>query len=206
MASTSPVLISEIKIHQAVRRLARQIDRLARAQGIAQLTVVCVMDGAFIFCADLVRAMKTPTTIVFAKAQSYNGTKKGRTALAPLPNTLKGQTVLIVDTIYDTGKTIAKVIRAVRQQTCSITLVVLVEKRDKAKLKPRRGAVVPMRAPGLKTFVGFRLGGDPFLVGYGLDCSGQFRHLRDLRAFEPGSILMRGMWAMAKGAAGSRAV
>ena len=177
MSPQSPIVIAELNIRKAVRRLARQIDQHARANGIARLTVVCVMDGAFIFCADLVRAMKTPTTIVFAKARSYNGTKKGRTALAPLPKTLAGQPVLIVDTIYDTGKTIVKVVHAVRRHTSSVALAVLVEKRHKA--------VVPMRAAGIKTFAAFRLEGDPFLVGYGLDCNGQFRHLRDLRVFEP---------------------
>jgi hypoxanthine phosphoribosyltransferase len=177
MPPTSSLVISEIRIRRAVRRLARQIDRHARTQGIADLTIVCVLDGAFVFCADLIREMQTPTTIAFTKARSYNGTKKGRTTLAPLAGVVEGRPVLIVDTIYDTGKTIAKVIRAVRRHTTWIALAVLVEKRRKA--------VVPIGAAGVKTFVGFRIDDDPFLVGYGLDCGGQFRHLRDLRVFRP---------------------
>jgi hypoxanthine phosphoribosyltransferase len=133
MPPASPVVISENNIQRTVRRLARQIDQHARANGIAQITVLCVMDGAFIFCADLVRAMKTPSVVVFAKARSYNGTRKGRTALAPLPKTLAGQPVLIVDTIYDTGRTIARVVQALRRVTSPIALAVLVEKYDKAK-------------------------------------------------------------------------
>src|ERR1051325_8421858 len=172
MPSAIRPLISERKIRSAVRKLAREVDRFASSEKIAEMTVVCVMDGAFIFCADLVRKMKTPTRMVFVKARSYKGTKKGVTALSALPD-IPGQPVLIVDTIYDTGETIAKVIRAVRKHTSRIALALLVEKH--------REAPVAADANGVKTFVGMRLKGDPFLIGYGLDCSGKYRYLRDIR-------------------------
>lgn len=170
--------VSEQQIARTVHRLARQIDRYARAHGIPEFMVVCVLDGAFMFCADLVRAMRTPTALVFVKARSYNGTRRGALSLARLPNTLEGRPVLVVDTIYDTGKTIAKVLTEVRKQTSRIALAVLVQKRDKdGALNPRAFA------PPVDTFVGIRVPGDPFLVGYGLDVGGRFRHLKDIRIY-----------------------
>jgi hypoxanthine phosphoribosyltransferase len=169
------IVISEKRIRRSVERLARQIERHCRAKRISELTVLCVMDGAFIFCADLVRGLKTPTTIAFVKASSYNGTQRRSANLAPLPTAIRGRAVLVVDTIFDTGKTIAKVLRHVRKQTSQIALAILVAKQGKADLAAY--------SKGMKTFVGIYLEGDPFLVGYGLDCGGQFRHLKAIRLF-----------------------
>ena len=127
------------------------------------------------FCADLVRAMKTPTNIVFLKARSYDGARRGALSLARIPETMQDRPVLVVDTVYDTGKTIAKVLREVRKQTPQIALAVLVEKQGKA--------AAPPGSPIIETFVGIRVPGDPFLVGYGLDVGGRFRHLKDIRIY-----------------------
>ena len=172
-ASRLEQLIPEDRIAQAVRKLARQIDRYSRRNGLPELTVVCVMDGAFVFCADLVRQMKTPTAILFVKASSYTGTQRAATNLARLPEAIQGRPVLVVDTIFDTGKTISKVLRQVRKRTSRIALAILLAKHGKADLAAHSN--------GIDTFVGVKLQGDPFLVGYGLDCGGQFRHLRDIR-------------------------
>ena len=173
------VSVSEKRIARTVQELSGRIDRYARANGISELSVVCVLDGAFMFCADLVRAMKTPTSIVFVKARSYNGARRGTLSLARLPETLRDHPMLVVDTVYDTGKTIAKVLREIRKQTSQIALAVLVEKHGKAAAPPSslRGS------PAIETFVGIRVPGDPFLVGYGLDVGGRFRHLKDIRIY-----------------------
>ena len=174
------VSISEPSIARTVYKLSRQIDRYARANGISEFCVVCVLDGAFMFCADLVRAMKTPTSIVFAKARSYNGARRGTLSLARLPERIQGRPVLVVDTVYDTGKTIAKVLEELRKRTSQIVLAILVEKQGKA--------AAPPGSAGIETFVGIRVPGDPFLVGYGLDMGGRFRHWKDIRIYsEPGS-------------------
>lgn len=169
------IVIPEKRIRRSVQGLARQIDRYARAEGTSGLTVVAIMDAAFIFCADLVRDMKTPSTVVFVKASSYNGMRKAKTNLAPLPDAIWDRPVLVVDTIFDTGKTIEKVFREIRKHTSRIALAVLVAKHGKADLAAYTKDV--------ETFVGIQLEGDPFLVGYGLDCAGQFRHLKDLHLY-----------------------
>jgi hypoxanthine phosphoribosyltransferase len=176
------VSISEQRIARTIQKLSGQIDRYARANGIPELSVVCVLDGAFMFCADLVRAMKTPTSIVFLKARSYNGTRSGTLSLERIPETVRDRPVLVVDTVYDTGKTIAKVLREIRKQTShtsKIALAVLVEKQGKAAAPPSSLAV----SSAVETFVGIRVAGDPFLVGYGLDVGGRFRHCKDIRVY-----------------------
>lgn len=167
--------LSRTRIERTVRELAGQVDRYARANRISEFCLVCVMDGAFIFCADLARAIETPASIVFVKASSYDGTRSGRLRLSPLPGSIRGRAVLVVDTIYDTGKTVAKVLQEVRKLTTQVSLVLLVEKQGKAAVAPGAAAV--------ETFVGFRIQGDPFLVGYGLDVSGRFRDLPDIRIY-----------------------
>ena len=131
------------------------------------------------FCADLVRAMKTPTNIVFLKARSYNGARRGALSVARIPETVRDRPVLVVDTVYDTGKTIAKVLRELRKQTSQIALAVFVEKQGKAAAAPT--SLTDLVA--VQTFVGIQIAGDPFLVGYGLDVDGRFRHWKDIRIY-----------------------
>ena len=164
-------VISAARINRAVQQLARQIDSYYETKSVASITVVCVMDASFMFCADLVRRLKTPVRIVFAKAASYNRAKKGRTSLAPIPKHLRGQSVLVVDTIYDTGKTIEKVMAELRRQTRRITVAILINKKVEG-----RGAL-----PRAIRFVGMEVPGDLFLVGYGLDYDGEFRDWKDVR-------------------------
>ena len=163
---------SAARINRAVQKLARQIDHYYETRSATTITVVCVMDASFMFCADLVRRLKTPARIVFAKATSYTRTNKGQTLLAPIPKNLRGQFVLVVDTIYDTGKTIEKVVAELRKQTQRVTVAVLINK----KVKARRAL------PRVVRFVGMELPGDLFLVGYGLDYAGEFRDWKDVRA------------------------
>jgi hypoxanthine phosphoribosyltransferase len=171
------VLISQRRIKAATSRLARGIDRACRQQNIRELTVLCVLDGAFVFTADLIRVLRTPTRLVFLKAASYQGTRRGALRVAALPSSLRGKPVLIVDTIYDTGETISRVVGQVRKLTSFVWLVVLIEKHGKATVRPLDQAVM--------AFTGIQLAGDPFLIGYGLDVSGRFRNLPDLREYRP---------------------
>jgi hypoxanthine phosphoribosyltransferase len=168
------IIIPADRIQRLVRKLAGQIDCYALSKSIPELTVVCVMDGAFMFCADLVRQMATPTALIFVKARSYSGARKGITRLAPISGLTRGRPALVVDTILDTGKTIERVIHEVRKHTSRVSLAVLVEKRGKG------GPQKMWR--GIETFSGVTLATDRFLVGYGLDWDGKYRQLRDIRA------------------------
>ena len=171
-------LVSQRRIRTVVKRLAAQIDRACRRRHISELVVVCVMDGAFVFTGDLVRAMRTPTRIVFTKASSYRGTAKGAIRVASLPNSLRRKPILIVDTIYDSGQTIGSVVKEARRLTKLVWLAVLIEKKGKALLRPSDHAEM--------VFSGIELRDDPFLIGYGLDVNGKFRNLPNVHIYRQG--------------------
>ena len=104
---TPPILLSAEVIHQRIHELAADLSRdYADAQ---QLHFICVLKGAFVFLADLVRAVDKPTTIDFLAVSSY---AKGTTStgevrlLKDLDAALNGRHVLIVEDIVDTGLTL----------------------------------------------------------------------------------------------------
>jgi len=173
-------LISERRIKTVVKHLARRIDHACGRRQITELAIICVMDGAFVFTADLVRAMRTPTRIVFAKASSYRETQKGATRVAGLPSSLRQKPVLIVDTIYDTGHTISRLVRQARRLTRTVWLAVLIEKQGKADFRLSDQAEI--------VFSGIQLSSDPFLVGYGLDVGGRFRCLPNVQQYRPNQV------------------
>ena len=129
---------------------------------------VAVLNGSFMFLADLVRAMTRPVTIDFVRMASYGSatTTSGTPRLVHGPNSeLRDRHVVIVEDIVDTGLTLHKLrehLLAARPRT--LDTVVLLDK------SARRRATVPV------DLVGFRIP-DRFVVGYGLDCDGAHRHL-----------------------------
>jgi hypoxanthine phosphoribosyltransferase len=160
-----PQLIPPEALATRVRELGRDIS-IAFADGAPELLVL--MDGAFVFAADLARAITLPgLTLHFRRAASYRGTTStGTVALEQLPD-LSGRRVLLVDDILDTGRTLALAAQAARQAgAASVEACVLLD-------KPARR--VPEGLPAAR-FVGFTIE-DVFVVGYGLDHDGRWRHL-----------------------------
>ncbi|MBA3937388.1 MAG: hypoxanthine phosphoribosyltransferase [Planctomycetes bacterium] len=167
-------LISAVEIQSRVTALGAQIAaEHAAGQGAGgagdTLTLVAVMDGAFLFAADLARAIRIPDLrLHFVRASSYRGlVSSGSVAHEVLPD-LAGRDVLVVDDILDTGRTLAAVLAsctgAARLRTC-----VLLD-------KPAR------RVPGglaSADYTGFTIA-DRFVVGYGLDLDGRYRHLPEV--------------------------
>ncbi len=98
-------LFTESQIQSRISELAKQIDRDYAGE---EVVVVSVMKGAFIFTADLVRAMSTPTKIEFIGVSSYEGTRStGHVRIShDLTGDVTGCNVLLVEDIIDTGKTI----------------------------------------------------------------------------------------------------
>ena len=153
-------------IQQRVKELGQEIAADHQGQ---TLTVLALLDGAYCFVADLARCIDLPDLrLHFVRASSYGKgtTSRGKVALEPLPD-LRGQTVLLVDDILDTGRTLQTVKLAVEGAT--LRTCVLLD-------KPTR------RVPdGLQCadYIGFTIP-DVFVVGYGLDHGGQYRHLPDI--------------------------
>lgn len=161
-----PILLSSDEIQQRVTELAAEIEAAHAEAG--DLHLVCVLKGAFVFLADLVRAIRKPVTLDFMALSSY---AKGSTTtgevrlLKDLDVALDGRHVIVVEDIVDTGLTLHylhAILRARRPKTLSTACLLS---------KPsRRKVQVPVE------HVGFTIG-DRFVVGYGLDYAGKYRNL-----------------------------
>lgn len=159
------VLIDETAIDQRVQELAERIEEKCGSDG---LTIVCVLTGALMFAADLVRKLPFPVEIDCLRIGSYGDQSVAVSEpkfSAPLKNSVKGKSILIVDDILDTGHTLSSLISNLQKQTpSSIHSCVLLD-------KPARRQV-DIEAD----FVGFTIP-DAFVVGYGLDHAEKFRAL-----------------------------
>jgi len=166
-------------------QLAAGIDRLAaavrHAAGDVPLTVVGVLTGSVVVVSDLIRRLDGPVRLSMVWASSYRGpaTRPGRLDLRLdlLPD-LSGQHVLLVDDIFDSGRTLDAILADLRNPSrgaASVRSLVLLRKEGRAEL-----AVEP-------DFVGFDIP-DLFVVGYGLDYDGAWRHLPHVAALDPGDI------------------
>jgi hypoxanthine phosphoribosyltransferase len=159
--------ISEQAIAQRVQELAQQIDRDYADE---PPVLVAVLNGAFIFTADLVRRISVPTEVTFIKVKSYQEMQSTgqHKEFIGLEVPIKNRRVIIVEDIVDSGNTI----RYLKQQF--------------AKHAPRSVAVASLLfKPGALVhdlsldYVGFEIPND-FVVGYGLDYDGLGRNLRSI--------------------------
>lgn len=166
-------LISAAEIQTRVQELGQGIARdLADKNPI----VIGLLNGSFIFMADLVRAMDLPMELSFMRVASYGGqtvTTGEVKILHDLDCTIQGRHVLIVEDIIDTGLTLFKVRNVLMdRQPASIRIVTLLDKPS------RRRVEVPV------DYVGFTIE-DHFVVGCGLDLDGHFRNLPFVALFTP---------------------
>ncbi len=162
-----PVLIPADVIARRVAALGNELS--ARLRGCSSPLMLVLMDGAFVFAADLVRTLHRPDLeLCFVRASSYRGgtTSCGSVALEPIPD-LHGRTVILVDDILDTGLTLAAV-RAATFAACAraVHVCVLLDKPAR-----RRSGGLPHA-----DLVGFTIP-DVFVVGYGLDHESRWRQL-----------------------------
>lgn len=130
--------------------------------------LVCVLNGAFIFLADIVRAMDMPLTIDFLAVSSYGNRQKtsGEVELIKdLRLPIAGRQVIVVEDIVDTGITINYLLRMLEaRQPASLKIAALLSKPS------RRQIEVPIH------YLGFEIE-DAFVYGYGLDRSQFDRNL-----------------------------
>ncbi len=156
--------ISEKEIAQAVERLAAKID--ADYKGLNPKLLV-VLNGAFIFAADLVRKISVPIQLDFIKISSYRGTASSGQMKEHFlwQSTLKDQHVIIVEDIVDTGHTLHHLMDKINAENpASLAVACLLKKPDAYQY-----------ATTLK-YVGISIPNN-FVVGYGLDYEGLGRDL-----------------------------
>lgn len=159
------VLFSEIDIRDRTKILAHQINHDYGTK--ETLVVLIVLHGALIFGADLVRNLEMPTEIETIRIKSYEGTTNtGKIKLVtPIPTSLKGKHILIVEDIVDTGRSIDFLLKELQKvEAASIKVCALLDKPEAHEF--------PVKAD----YIGFNILKN-FVIGYGLDLNGKFRNL-----------------------------
>jgi hypoxanthine phosphoribosyltransferase len=163
-------LIDRHSIARRIRKLGAEISNDLMG---ASLCLVPVMDGGMIFAADLMREISLPVQLRPVKASSYgSGTSSSGSVTLPwgLPEDIRGQQILLIDDILDTGLTLKSLREKLLEAgATSVKACVLLRKESAAHL----GA----------DYVGFNIP-DYFVIGYGLDLDGLHRNLPDIM-FQP---------------------
>jgi hypoxanthine phosphoribosyltransferase len=172
--SADRILISSQQIQKRVQEMAAQIEG-DYPEG--PIYIVSILKGAFIFVADLVRALKrTSVRIEFMAISSYGNQKttSGQVKVTrDLDVNIEGQQVLIVEDIIDSGVTLSYLKRLLEQRhPKSLAIATLLDKPE------RRLAPVDVK------YIGFQIP-DEFVVGYGLDYAEDYRNLGDIRVLTP---------------------
>lgn len=160
--------ISEEEIKQRVHALAQE---LKAALAEENPVFVCMLSGAFIFAADLLRAYdKDNTEISFLKWSSYQGTSsKGKmTEHLPLLIDVKGRTVVIIEDIVDSGRTLEALHQHLKEKDVKKSLVVSLLYKPQACITNYR-----------PDWFGFEIP-SKFVLGYGMDYNEQGRLLKSI--------------------------
>ncbi|MGK5093245.1 hypoxanthine phosphoribosyltransferase [Deltaproteobacteria bacterium TL4] len=156
-------IISAEAIQSRIHELAHSISKHYEQD---ELHIVGVLKGAFVFVADLIRALSIPCYVHFVQTSSYgNQTQSsGNVNISNLPQ-LENKQVLIVDDIHDSGLTLEQLLIALgKQKPKSLEICTLLRKEKYQK------------SPVHIRFNGFTIP-DDFVVGYGLDYAERYREL-----------------------------
>ena len=159
------VLITKEEIDAKIKEAGKWIDALYDGKPIV---LVSILKGAFVFMADICRAVSVPCEIDFMCAKSYyNGTVTSGVVniTLDLEHDIKGCRVVIVEDIVDTGRTLNDIVKLLKlREPESLHIITLLD-------KPTRRHVD--FTPDLSLFTI----PDHFVIGYGLDCGEYFRNL-----------------------------
>ena len=159
--------IPESEIKARVKAVAQQISK--DMEGKTPL-LLGVLNGSFIFAADLMREMTIPCEISFVKLASYQGTTstgKIKEVLGINEN-LSGRDVIIVEDIVESGQTMKQMVESLgTRNPASVHICTLFFKPEK------------LQEELTLDYVAFRIP-DDFIVGYGLDYDGLGRELKDI--------------------------
>ena len=159
------ILISETEIRGGVADLARQVAADYRDR---QLTVLGVLTGSIMLLADLIRQVNLPLRVGLIQASSYRGqttTPGDLTINHSFLTDVADRDVLLLDDIFDTGHTLAALLETLKKmKPRSIRSAVLLWKEGRQQVQ-----VTP-------DYHCFKIP-NAFVVGYGLDYNGEYRHL-----------------------------
>ena len=167
------ILITKEQLQKRVEELGKQISEDYKGE---KLTLICILRGASVFFADLLRQITIPCEIDFIAVSSYGAgtTTSGEVKLVKdLSSTIDGENVIIVEDIMDTGVTLSylkKMLLARNPKSIKICACIDKPERRTADIK--------------SDYIGFTVPNE-FIVGYGLDYNERYRNLPDICVLAP---------------------
>lgn len=159
--------LTEAVIQQRVKEIASQINKDFAGK---RPLFIAILNGSFMFAADLFKQLTVESELCFIKLASYKGMKSSGKVVTSigLEEDLFGKEVIIVEDIVDTGKTLHNFLpKLVHQQPRSMKIATLLHKSEATEY------------PLTLDYVGFEIP-NKFVVGYGLDYDGLGRNLKEI--------------------------
>ncbi|MFR9166157.1 MAG: hypoxanthine phosphoribosyltransferase [Dysgonomonas sp.] len=161
------IFIPKAKIDSAIKGIA---DQMNKDLSDKDPLFVCVLNGSFMFAAELMKNIKIPCEITFVRMASYRGTTSTGTLkeIYGLEEEIAGRTIVIVEDIVDTGNTMNLILD---QLNCD----------DPKEIKIATLLFKPnaLKYPVNLDYIALEIPND-FIVGYGLDYDGYGRNLPDI--------------------------
>jgi hypoxanthine phosphoribosyltransferase len=173
VTDVATVLYEEEEIQGRVRELGRAI---AKDYAGRSPVLICILKGAVVFLADLIREIDLPVRMDFMSISSYGGGSEATGGvvriLKDLDQDVGGEDVIVVEDIIDTGLTLSYLLATLRaRQPASLEVCTLLDK------SVRRIAPLDIKYRGFDC-------PDRFVVGYGLDHGERYRNIRSILAVD----------------------
>lgn len=176
MDDISEVLVSEERLRERISELGEQITEHYVEQGVEEIVVVAVTNGAIVFVADLLRQLNLHARLDCIRVSSYRDDTQPMTEPEIIDNirlNIEGEHVLLIDDILDTGSTMQKLIGILKgMKPATLKTCVLLDKKGR-RTKTYRAHYSGFTIP------------DQFVVGYGLDFAERYRNLPCIGVLRP---------------------
>ena len=169
------LLLSENEIKDRVKALGKKITKDYEGK---KPIFIGILNGCYVFMADLLREVELDVEVDFVKIRSYEGASSTGTIKfrKDISADIDGRDVIIVEDIIDSGFTINFLVKRLRNSgPKSVAVASILFKKEVAKLDFE------------VDYVGFEIPPE-FVVGYGLDYDEKYRHLKDVMVMEPEDI------------------
>jgi hypoxanthine phosphoribosyltransferase len=180
MSDIREVLITESDLHSKVKELAEQISHDYRDK---DPVLVGVLNGAFVFLADLMRHLDLTCTVDFVSWSSYGKDTSSSGVfriMKDLETNVESRHVLVVEDIIDTGLTLHYLLDTIRaRRPASVRVAALLDKPSRRRIEAKAD------------YLGFQIP-DAFVVGYGLDFAQKYRNLPFIGILKPDIYAGRG--------------
>ncbi len=167
------VLISEKEIQKRTDEIAKQITEDYHGE---EVVMICILRGATLFFADLVRKVKLDTNFDFMEVSSYGAgvaTSGEVRIIKDISTPIKDKNIIIVEDIIDSGNTLSFLKKILNQRSPkSIKIASLLDKPTRRQVEIQGD------------YIGFEIP-NAFVIGYGLDYNERYRNLPDVCILSP---------------------